>query len=338
MRKKILLTAFLLVLIIGATFVLKDRLPFSLNNKILSPLGIAPKPKPLLKYTFSALQKRPYSPSEIKFEKILHKNPGSTTWLFSYLSDGSRVSGAATLPNGVSTASAFSNPVVILLHGYVEQKTYYTGFASEHVANYLATNGYVTFAPDYLGYGESDKPSADVFEERFQTYTTVLNLISSLTTHYRLPTTHLGLWAHSNGGQIALSVLAISGKPIPSVLWAPVSKPFPYNILYYTDQFDDRGKSLRKALADFEKDYDVEPYSTPNFWSWIKAPILLLQGSADNDVPKIWTDQLDQALEKEATTSAIRYQIIPGADHNMTPGWNEAASRTLNFFNSHLQR
>ena len=36
------------------------------------------------------------------------------------------------------------------------------------------------------------------------------------------------------------------------ILWAPVSKPFPYNILYYTDEAEDRGKWLRGEIAKFE--------------------------------------------------------------------------------------
>lgn len=292
---------------------LASRLP---KGALLSPLGKIPSPRPLEKYTFENLRKRAYYSSPITLERVIKKNPGFTTWLFSYKSDSLKVTGAANIPEGTSRGN------IIMIHGFVDQKTYYPGFGTENVAASLARAGYTTYAPDFLGYGESDRPSSDVFEERFQTYTSVLNLISSLQTP-------LGIWAHSNGGQIALSVLAISGKPIPTVLWNPVSKPFPYNILYYTDQFDDNGKSLRRALANFEATYDVEKYSTPNYFSLIKAPILLQQGGSDTEVPQRWSDDLSKKIK-------VTYQVYPGADHNLQPSWNQAVTADLGFFGSEL--
>ena len=87
----------------------------------------------------------------------------------------------------------------------------------------------------------------DVFEERFQTYTTAMNLLAGIEKWERAG--KIGIWGHSNGGQIALTVLEISQKEYPTVLWAPVSKPFPYSILYYTDEAEDRGKALRKKYG-----------------------------------------------------------------------------------------
>jgi len=37
------------------------------------------------------------------------------------------------------------------------------------------------------------------------------------------------------------------------MLWNPVSKLFPYSILYYTDSFEDKGKALRASLAKLDK-------------------------------------------------------------------------------------
>jgi alpha-beta hydrolase superfamily lysophospholipase len=298
---------------------------------IKSPLATL-KPRPLDQYTIENLAKRPYPPTEIKFEKLLRTNPNSTVWLFAFQSDGKRVSGAATLPSGVATTSALvaTRKIIVMVHGFVEEKTYYSGFGTDHVASELAKKGFVTLAPDLLGLGESDKGPADSFEDRFQTYTTVLNLLSSVQNICN--GCKVGLWGHSNGGQIVLSILTISEKPYVTALWNPVSRFFPFNILFYMDYFDDKGRWLRSALASFEETYDVDLYSFTNFLSRIKAPILLQQGELDQQVPKRWSDELVESMKKEATESAVVYKTYPGADHNMTPTWDRAVTDLTQYY------
>jgi len=130
--------------------------------------------------------------------------------------------------------------------------------------------------------------------------------------------------------------LAISGKNYPTVLWAPVSKPFPYSILYFTDEFDDHGKALRRAVADFEKDYDIEKYSPTNYLSWINSPIQLHQAVEDEAVPKRWSDQLNQELKK--LNKDITYYTYFGENHNFNNGsWGLAIQRSINFYNEKLR-
>ena len=198
-----------------------------------------------------------------------------------------------------------------------------------------------------MGYGKSDNPSSSSIEERFQTYTTALNLLSSLENlnstlaasysgKIKADISKVGIWGHSNGGHIALSILEITGKNYPKVLWAPVSKPFPYSIFFFMDEFDDHGKALRKVVADFENDYDIELYSPSNFYSWINAPIQLHQGGNDDAVPLKWSDQLVEDLEKLGKD--VTYFTYPGADHNLLPdGWSTAVQRSLNFYREKLQ-
>ena len=307
---------------------------FTQKREILSPLGEKILEKPLDKYTFEHLKRRSYQPSEIKIEKYLK----DSAWIFSFQSDGKRVSGVINLPKNVSTTSAFlkNNSVVIMIHGSASQEEYYPGFGTQPVATVLAQNGYVTIAPDLLGYATSDQPSSDAFENRFETYTTVLNLMATVQVNCKLKISNckLMLWGHSNGGQIALSVLEISGVSYPTALWAPVSKHFPYNILYYTDTYEDQGKWLRKVLANFEENYDVDKYDTALYLDWIKAPILLQQGSADPWVPQSWSDEL-YAQFKKYKSLKVEYKIYPGADHNLQPKWNQAVADLLSWYNKH---
>lgn len=299
-----------------------------------------PKPKPLEKYTYENLSKATFKQSEITLGDVIKDDPDFTSQIFSFSVDGKKVSGLANFPKKPGTY-----PVIVMLRGFVEKEIFQSGVGTQRAGEYFAKNGFITLAPDFLGYGQSDNPSELAIEERFQTYLTTITLLKSIP-NLETPLTavksqslpdpeRVGIWAHSNGGQIALSVLEIIQEPYPTVLWAPVSKPFPYSILYYTDEFDDHGKALRKVVAEFEKDYDSEAYSLTNFLDRIQAPLQLHQGTADDAVPFKWSDILSESLKN--LDKKIEYFKYPGADHNLTPGWDIAVSRSLAFFQKNLE-
>lgn len=293
--------------------------------------------KPLKKYSFANLRKTRFAPSDIKFGKELKNGEAFTQYIFYFDVAGQKVSGLANIPKNTKNA-----PVIIMFRGFVDKEIYKSGIGTKHASEIFAKNGFITVAPDFLGYGESDNPKKNAMEERFQTYTTALTLLSSiknlpstLSTFSTLTTPNvnkIGIWGHSNGGQIALSVLAITGsKSYPTVLWAPVGKPFPYSILYYTDEFEDHGKLLRKIVAAFEKDYDVELYSPPNYYSWIKTPIQIHQGGLDDAVPRKWSNELVEILKDLKID--VTYYTYPEEDHNFTQGnWNTLIERDIAFY------
>jgi len=293
------------------------------------------KPKPLAKYTIEALSKTQFPASQITLAEIFEETADFTSQLFYFYVDGKKVSGLINIPKAEGVYS-----VIVMFRGYIDKENYQTGAGSVRAGQFFAKNGFITLAPDFLGYGSSDMPSENPMEERFQTYITSMTLLESLANLNQALTKEggvradigkVGIWGHSNGGQIALTVLEISSKSYPTVLWAPVSKPFPYSILYYTDDFDDRGKLLRRVIADFEKDYDAEKYSLTNYYHRIKAPIELHQGGADEAVPIKWSDQLFETLKKLG--KEIEYFTYEGEDHNFAKGaWQTVVNRNIAFF------
>ena len=341
MKLLLILASFVLVFILGIGM---GKTYFQ-NIGLISPLGnIVNKitEKPLEKYTFASLSKKHFLPSAIKLGKPLKDEENFTSYEFSYTVDGKKVSGLMNLPK---TAGTY--PVLLLLRGFVPREIYTTGEGTRRTGEYFATQGFITLAPDFLGYGHSDDPSANGVEERFQTYTTVLTLLESIknlnTTltatdsgEIRAETEKIGIWGHSNGGHIALAILGITGKSYPTVLWNPVSKPFPYSILYFTDEYDDNGKALRKVVADFEKDYNAEKYSPTNFYKNIKAPIQLDQAVDDEEVPIRWSNQLESKLKDLGVP--VAYTMYPGENHNFNNGsWPQVAKNSSDFFKIMLQ-
>jgi len=285
--------------------------------------------KPLEKYSLPELRKRVFTGSEIKIDRVLADEKNFISNLFFYEVEGKKVSGQINIPKGKGVF-----PVVIMIRGYVDQEIYKTGIGTSRAAEVFANNGLITLAPDFLGFGESDMPPNNSLHERFLRPGQVMELIASIKNLEKADKGKISMWGHSNGGQIALSVLEISGKEIPTSLWAPVSKPFPYSIFYYTDEFDDYGKALRKVVAGFEAQYDADLYSIHNYYDWIKAPIQIHQGTNDEAVPMKWSQELEKSLKE--LDKEVKLYIYPGADHNLVGGWDEAISRDVGFFKKSL--
>lgn len=338
---------------------------------LLSPWGgeveKPEEPKLFDKYAFPYLSQRNFEGSKIVLEKVLKEGDGFTSWVFSYYSDGRKITGMCNIPFasrlGKSKPSLARNaqdesgavgeserkegfPVVILIRGFVPEEIYETGMGTQNMADFLAAKGFVTLAPDFLGFGGSDMPPAVGFlsplADRFEKVVAILNLLASIENLSRpgqnfqenlggqVDTDNIFFWGHSNGGQLALSVLEITKQPIPTVLWAPVTKSFPYNVLYFADEAEDKGKYLRKLVSEFEKDYDTDLYSIHKYLADISAPIQLHQGRADVEVPVWWSDEF--VVEMKGLGKEIEYFTYEGMDHNMSGGWQQAAEESLNFY------
>jgi dipeptidyl aminopeptidase/acylaminoacyl peptidase len=345
-KRTILLITIALLLIFGSGYTgwhFRDYIA-PVVNKVRTSSPNTIRTKPLEKYTIENLAEVEIEPGIIELENEVTEEDNYSSYVFSFefapaLTNGElrKTTGTLNLP---SANGLF--PLVLMLRGYVDQEIYRSGMGTERAAQVFANNGFITIAPDFLGYAGSDVEAGDIFEARFQTYTTVLSLLQTLkhpsftkATEGKWDGKNVFLWGHSNGGQIALTVLEITGAQYPTALWAPVSKSFPYSVLYYTDESEDKGKLIRRELAKFEELYDVELYSIDNYFERINAPLQIHQGTADNAVPLEWGNELADTLFN--LNLDLDYFTYPGADHNMVPSWDTVVSRDVAFFNGQLK-
>lgn len=329
---------FMAGLVAGALLSLAvNQLSGTPNGQLLNPLTDSTDvERHLDQYSFSSLSSYQPPESPIKLLEVLAEEDKFISYLFSYQSAGQTITGQINLPKDVDFP-----PVIIMLRGFVPRDIYQTGVGTKNAAAFFAGNGFATVAPDFLSYGGSDSESEDIFVARFIKPLNVLDLIKSVEHYDKVEGQKIGLWGHSNGGQISLSVLEITGRPLPTSLWAPVSKPFPFNILYYTYEYQDFGKGLRSQISQFESSYNASDYSVWENLKLINAPIILHQGGKDEAVPYHWSNQLVKELElvidKDiAQEFSIEYHQYPQADHNMKPDWNQVVTRDLEFFSTHL--
>ncbi|OGY08733.1 MAG: hypothetical protein A2782_03510 [Candidatus Blackburnbacteria bacterium RIFCSPHIGHO2_01_FULL_43_15b] len=327
----------------------------------LIPQTVKEKLRPLDKFTYDALSNRNWEVTPMQIEGPLEYKPTTirppykfNSHIFSTTVNNKKVTGQINIPTttlALKGETLKGYPVILMLRGYAPLENYQTGVGTRPSAAVFAQNGFVTVAPDFFGYGGSDPRSTDEMEARFESYVIALQLLYNLsrtsellfgTTHYPLITNHLFLWGHSNGGHLAIATLemanhspSFAGQTFPTVLWAPVSKPFPYSVLVYEDEADDLGKQQRKSLSNFEADYDANLYSVHNYLDWLQSPIQLHQGTADEEVPYWWSK--DFANNLKSRKKDITLFLYSGANHNLTPAWNTAISRTLSFFKTHIK-
>ncbi|MCA9373283.1 alpha/beta fold hydrolase [Candidatus Woesebacteria bacterium] len=368
---------FFLLLVLGSILVATGYVVGTLglfqntgNSGLLSPIlpDPTPVPTPLNAFTIPALREYQTVSSDLIIDDQVSETPNYKEFTFHFTTMGKRMSGLLTVP-GDSAEVLVEKPAIVMVRGYVPPENYAPGIGTQPAARYFASRGYTTLAPDFFGFGTSDPEPTDEWEARFIKPIAVIELIHSLGERgiqaqgvNLAPNRPIGIWAHSNGGQIALTALEITSVPIPTVLWAPVTAPFPYSVLFYGDETADEGKQQRAWVALFEKHYNAAEFSLTDYISDLAGPLQIHHGTADEAAPIAWSDEFTQKLQAEnerraeiadedATATATaeitseltepisyNYYRYAGADHNLRPieNWNQAVQRDVVFFGQEL--
>ena len=316
---------------------------FRSETEIVSPLvsSLVGKPSIINKYspyTFEALSQKVFKQGIIKLTNATKYEKDFTTWVFTYESDGKIISGMANIPLAGTRGEPSKFPVVILLRGYADQKNYHVGLGTERSANSLAEAGFLTLAPDFLGYGYSDWEDKDILLSRFYRPVEVLNLLAAVDSLPSADISRIGLWGHSNGGQIALSVLEITGKSYPTSLWAPVSLGFPESVLTYMGSQEEVGSTVSAKIKEFSLDNDPKKYSIAEYFVQIKAPFVIHQGIADELIKLDWTSSLVEKLKSLGL--AVDFYKYSRENHNFNRFESTGElmrQRDILFFKKYLQ-
>jgi len=294
--------------VFAGPFLRGDNSPVNLKN----PLAELIQPEetlPYLPYTIQNLRSYDFTARDITIEDVIQDYPTYTAYQFSYSPLGRKMSGQLNIPKELPV-----NPqAIVMVRGWAPLASYYTGMGTKNAAAAFAENGYITLAPDFFGYGDSEPEPADSWLARFEKPMVVIELIRSLeelgvpltpeaTTKYT--PSHIGIWAHSNGGQIALTALEITNQSYPATLWAPVVAPFPYSVLFFSDEDADEGKDFRKYVANLEAKYDVFDFSLTQHLPLLTGPLQLHHGTADTAALSVWSDEFFAKVDKENSRRA----------------------------------
>jgi alpha-beta hydrolase superfamily lysophospholipase len=218
--------------------------------------------------------------------------------------------------------------IVVLAHGYGEH-----GGRYEHVAQRLAADGAVVYAPDHHGHGRSDGEPGLVsdIEVLVDDLATVLALARA--EHPGVPSALLG---HSLGGIIVTRLVQRGDQGLSAlVLSGPVIGGNPaFEGLLAMDPIPDvpidpailsRDPTVGEAYASDPLVYHG-PLSRPTLEAIFAAVAAIAEGPGLGDLPTLWIHGEDDGLAPlDATRAAIERvrgdqleeQIYPGARHEV---------------------
>jgi dipeptidyl aminopeptidase/acylaminoacyl peptidase len=264
-----------------------------------------PTPAPLPPYAIDALRARPHTPGTVSVGRRLGGGAGYSTYVATWPSQGGMMTGVLHLPDG---SGPF--PVVIVNHGYVPASQYYVGQDSSKYADSLAPAGFLCVSPNYPGYsgsGPADPGVPPIVAEAMSD----MDLISALPSLAQADTSKVAVAGHSNGGGVALILLAADARVRAAVLYAPVS----------SDMADNARKWWVHTAGGTgtvpSPDSDPQAYALMSPRGHLPAngpATLVMQGTNDEDIPAEWTAATIQALQAAGTRT--RFVSFPGAMHN----------------------
>lgn len=305
---------------------------------------LSPSPFLFQEMTIPALRSREYT-SQLGEKQRLGSFGSYTSYLTSYDSDGFKVNGLLTIPEGVMPEGGW--PAIVFVHGYIPPSQYQTTSRYQDHVNALARSGFVVFKIDLRGHGQSEgEPGGGYFGSDY--VTDALNARAALQTDQMVNKDKIGLWGHSMAGNVVLRAMAARPEIPASVIWAGA-------VYTYTDmqEYGIQDNSYTPLPSDTTRQQKRqqlrELYGNPSADSWfwqLVAPAnylkdikgaLQIDHAVNDDVVSI---EYSRNLAKLVETTHMTFELkeYPSGGHNITgSSFNAAMQNTINFFNNYLK-
>lgn len=344
--------------LIYSQFLVSQNIDFNDLTKELNPQINEGGPKvdthPL---QIAAMRKAEYPGSDITIEQTLGPGSNYSRYIASYQSTDSRLSpegdkskglkiyALLTVPNGEKPSTGW--PVIIFNHGYIAPDVYKTTERYIAYTDAFSRNGYIVLRSDYRGHDNSEGTSEGAYYSPAYT-TDVLNAVSSIKKYQDADPNRIGMWGHSMGGHITLRSMVVSKDIKAGVIWAGVVASY-YDLANNwrrTRPFSPSPaeqmirRPNRQMLIDKYGNFD----QNPKFWksispidniNEISGPVQLHHGSADDEVPILFSQRLDEALKNANKT--VEFYSYEGDDHNIGNNIDTALNRSVEFFDKYVK-
>lgn len=312
-------------------------------------------PAPGEEYFIQNLRARPPIGSAFTIGKVLATAGAYQKFAITYRADDLLLTGVMNVPFGPTPPGGF--PVLILNHGLIYPRIYFSGRGSKREQDFFSRHGYVTIHPDYRGYSSTTPAQAGdaqmstsaaaigwpwygadpAFPEHhdfYEGYTKdMLSLIDALKK-VKIPfvdTGRIGMWGHSMGGGVAMRVAVRTADIGAFVLFAPIS----------ADAEDNFYELPQKEIAWLHQTYGqagagVYRLMSPiTYFNDIGAPVQLHHGLADTDAPAAFSQKIFAALTADGKKTELF--TYPGEKHEFVDAWPLAATRALQFFDKYVK-
>ncbi|MDX1522954.1 MAG: alpha/beta fold hydrolase, partial [Anaerolineae bacterium] len=289
------------------------------------PSDPTPIPHLMTDYTIEGLRGRSYPGGTIQIRRLLTATTVFTSYYIHYPSDGLTITGVMQVPRGEGPF-----PVIILNHGYIARHQYWPGADTWRAAAFLNRRGYLTIAPDFRSWGDSD--TGNSFFRTGQVIDT-LNLVSSLPSLAQADTGRVGMWGHSMGGGVTTKAITVDPRIKAAVLYAPLSA-YDSEVLarWGPGCVPARGPQLAEACSGEEilvNNIDQNLYlayadalynplllyeiSPINHFEAVTAPVQIHIGEADTVTPPEWSTAIYDTLR--AAGKPVELYTYPDQGH-----------------------
>jgi uncharacterized protein len=281
--------------------------------------------------------------SNLTIEQDLGDKGKFRSYIISYPSDGFKVRALMNVPDSPKPPNGF--PVLFLNHGFIEPTTYSTLNSYKAFADAYSNAGYLVLKPDYRGHDDSE--GAPISAHISPDYLTdVLNLLEAIKKYPDADKNKIAMWGHSMGGGITLRAMVVSPDIKAVILVAGVVASPQKFYDYWLVNKDTRSiPSWIRTTGDTIINNYKTPSENPDYWnsispypflSDITMPVAIHHGTADNSVPKEFSDELNDALGK--LNKEVEYFVYPGGDHNLAgSSRGPLLTRTIEFLNKRLK-
>ncbi|MGD0002963.1 MAG: alpha/beta fold hydrolase [Anaerolineaceae bacterium] len=309
----------------------------------LTPTQIAtstPTPDPM---SIAALRRGTYPGSDIVIVKELTAAIGYHRYYAYYLSQGLKIYGLLTVPNGDPPQGGW--PAIVFNHGYIPPKQYVTTERYVAYVDYLARAGYIVYKIDYRGNGNSEGVAKGAYGDPGYTID-VLNAVASIKRFPQVNPQKIGIWGHSMGGFLTLRAMVISKDIKVGVIWSGVVGSYPdlVDIWHHNDLYTPTPQPNSPNWTHKWFDLYGSPQENPQFWKSISAtsyladlsgPLQLHHDTGDSEVPYVFSESLAKGIH--AVGGTVEFYSYPGDDHNLANSFGLAMSRTIAFFDKYMK-
>ena len=303
-------------------------------------LTSTPTPDPM---SIAALRAGTYPGSDIVIVKELTAAISYRRYYAYYLSQGLKIYGLLTVPNGDPPAGGW--PAIVFNHGYIPPAQYVTTERYVAYVDYLARAGYIVYKIDYRGNGNSDGIARGAYGDPGYTID-VLNAVASIKRFPQANPQKIGMWGHSMGGFLTLRAMVISKDIKVGVIWAGVvgSAADLVNIWHHNDRQTPTPQPNAPNWKHSWLDLHGTPEQNPQFWDSISAtsyladlsgPLQLHHDINDSEVPYVFSENLAKGIQ--AVGGTVEFYSYPGDDHNLANPFGQAMARTIAFFDKYLK-
>jgi dipeptidyl aminopeptidase/acylaminoacyl peptidase len=299
-----------------------------------------PLPNPM---TIEAMRNGSYPGSDIVIVNELDRGFNYRRYYAYYLSEGLKIYGLLTIPEGEKPASGW--PAIVFNHGYIPPDVYRTTERYIAYVDEIAKAGYIVFRIDYRGHDASEGEASGAYGSPGYAID-VLNAVASLKRFPEADPEKIGMWGHSMGGYLTLRSMVISKDVKVGVIWAGVVATYT-DLLYnwrrrgpFTPSPSSTGRGWRTAWLEL---YGA-PEDNPDFWNAVSAnsyltdlsgPLQLHHGTLDEDVPLEFSIRL--AEQVRAVGKIADLYTYEGDNHNISKYFSTAMSRTIAFYDTYLK-